>query len=451
MGLLDLSESYKSNLKKKLKDETTFDNFDFKFSNQYDLPFLIKDDCQDVLIVGAGAGNDAAGALRFKVKNIDAVEIDPKIIELGQKYHPEKPYSSPKVKVFINDGRSFFKKNKKKYDLIIMGLADSHTLGSALTNIQLDNYLYTKESMGEIKNILKPDGLLFLSFDVRRPWIGAKIQKTMTSVFDHQPLIFSLQEEQSFFGWGGVIFVQDRTGKLINSYLDKNKDLADFIKKRELTYELDVDTLSDNWPYLYLDKPRIPKVHLLISMMLILLFSLMAKLIVFEEDFYWQSFFLGAGFLLYEFQNISKATLLYGNTWMTSLFMITAVLIFILLANLVYAKTLISNKLSYLLLFGFFLLEITVPLSSFNLLASNMKIVLAPLFLNLPLFFSSLIFISYFSRTKNKKAFFASNLIGSAIGGILSFLSYRYGVSSLLLVSFLFYVLSSFSFSIKIE
>ena len=58
--------------------------------SQYDLPFHFHPAPRKVLIVGAGTGNDVAGALRQGVADITAVEIDPDIIALGKKYHPRE-------------------------------------------------------------------------------------------------------------------------------------------------------------------------------------------------------------------------------------------------------------------------------------------------------------------------------------------------------------------------
>lgn len=52
----------------------------------------------------------------------------------------------------------------------------------------------------------------------------------------------------------------------------------------------------------------------------------------------WHFFFLGAGFLLLEVQNISKASVALGNTWLVSAVIINGVLGMILLANLVVLK-----------------------------------------------------------------------------------------------------------------
>lgn len=207
-----------------LKGQKLPETFDIRFMNQYNLPFLIHPQSRDVLIIGSGGGNDIAGALRANVNAVDAVEIDPEIINFGKKYHPEQPYSSPKVAVFNDDGRSFLKSTNKKYDVIILGLADSHTQTSSQTNVRLDNYLYTKESFEEIKQRLKPGGIVFLSFDVYKEWIGQRIQKGLHEVFGEHPVVFDLRG-YNLFGWGGMMFVSGAEPGTVSKYLSQNPDL----------------------------------------------------------------------------------------------------------------------------------------------------------------------------------------------------------------------------------
>lgn len=59
----------------------------------YNLPYWIGAKNDRVLILGAGSGNDVAAALRNGAGHVDAVDIDPAIIELGRKLHPEAPYA----------------------------------------------------------------------------------------------------------------------------------------------------------------------------------------------------------------------------------------------------------------------------------------------------------------------------------------------------------------------
>ncbi len=132
--------------------------------NQYEFPYLLAKDAKDVLIVGAGGGNDAAGALRHNVASIDAVEIDPGVYRLGRLLHPEKPYQDSRVHIHIDDARAFFKRAKKQYDVISFGLLDSHTLASSYNNIRLDHYVYTLESFREARKLLKPGGVMTVIF-----------------------------------------------------------------------------------------------------------------------------------------------------------------------------------------------------------------------------------------------------------------------------------------------
>ena len=62
----------------------------------YELPFKTAQSLGHVAIVGAGSGNDVASALRNQAGQVDAVEIDPAIRDLGIENHPEHPYNDPR-------------------------------------------------------------------------------------------------------------------------------------------------------------------------------------------------------------------------------------------------------------------------------------------------------------------------------------------------------------------
>jgi len=62
----------------------------------YSLAHLLNRDAggepfQDVLIIGAGSGNDVQGALSNGVGHVDAVEIDPVLYEMGKAITPTSP------------------------------------------------------------------------------------------------------------------------------------------------------------------------------------------------------------------------------------------------------------------------------------------------------------------------------------------------------------------------
>ena len=69
------------------------------FRGAYALPHELLDRIgepvvQQMLIIGAGSGNDVAAALAAGVGHIDAVEIDPRISRIGQEDHPDHPYDN---------------------------------------------------------------------------------------------------------------------------------------------------------------------------------------------------------------------------------------------------------------------------------------------------------------------------------------------------------------------
>lgn len=456
MALLNISKDYQRIAKEKLQELYSDQSpIDTQFSDSYSLPFKFKPLPKDVLIIGAGAGNDAAAAVREgqtllgpkgekpegyeqKIPKIDAVEIDPTIVEIGEKYHHEKPYRETNVNVIVDDGRSVMEKTNKKYDLVIMGLADSHTLSSSLTNLRLDHYLYTKESLERIYEILKDDGVLFLTFEVTRPWIGDRLNRGLVDVFGQQPEIFEVRSG-GVYGWGGYAFVTAKNPQNLKNIISNNPALGDFIEKNRKTFNTDTKPLTDNWPYLYLDKPRLPILHIIIASVFAAALFLLRKKLLGTSTLNWPMFLWGAAFLLFEFQNISKTSLLFGITWTTNLFTISAILILLLLSNLTVAKKLISPKVAFVFLIASLIVQLVVPIhifSSFNYLS---KITAASFFLNLPVYFGGIIFTSLFVKAKDKANAMGSNFLGSVFGGLAEMITFVFGIHSLLIFVILFY------------
>jgi spermidine synthase len=153
-------------------------------------------DFKNTLILGAGSGSDTAVALAAGVPHIDAVEIDPKILDLGKKLNPEKPYQDPRVNTYVNDGRAFMRNTDKRYDLIAFALPDSLTLTSGFSNLRLESFLLTKEAIVDAKKHLTDDGMVLLYNYYREPWLVDKIAAMMKDVFGQDPYV------STYGGWG---------------------------------------------------------------------------------------------------------------------------------------------------------------------------------------------------------------------------------------------------------
>ncbi|MBU1913075.1 MAG: hypothetical protein KKB22_06060 [Candidatus Omnitrophica bacterium] len=416
---------------------------DFSRFSQYEIPYMFKDGIEDVLIVGSGGGNDVAGALRRNIKNIDAVEIDPGIYKLGLMFHPEHPYEDNKAHIYIDDARSFFKKAKKKYDLISFGLLDSHTVSSSYNNIRLDHYMYTIESFKEAKALLKDDGVMALAFAATKPWIAERLNKLIKQAFGEEPLCFAISPYgNGVFNRGWIMYVIGNNMELLREKVDSQAQLREYIKKQKINLAIgNVKLTTDDWPYLYVEKPVIPKMYLCIIMSLLILLTLAGKVLFSEgKKLNFHFLFLGAAFLLLEFQNISKASLLFGATWLVNAYMITAILVLILLANLfVYYFKITNMRPFYYLLWISVLIIYITPLHNFNVYNYYLKATIIAIFLNIPIFFAGIIFINSFKRFPYKDIALGSNLLGATLGGLLESFSFIVGIKALLILVFALY------------
>ncbi len=438
MSLLDLSEDF-------IKRYSEQYDINMREYNQYELPYRFVDGKDTALIVGAGAGNDAAGALRSGVKDIDAVEIDPGIYKLGLGLHPERPYEHDNVNVVIDDARAFFKKTKKKYNIISFGLLDSHTLSSNYNNMRLDHYIYTEESFQDCKKILKEDGVVSVIFEPQRRWIAERIYGLLKKTFKDTPYAFFVRSFRGCYGWGGIMFITGNNLDRLKKIVESKSGLKDFINKNSTEFKDGVKLTTDDWPYLYIEKSGIPRMYLLIVISILAMLLLARRFLISSENkrINMHFFFLGCAFLLLEFQNISKAALLFGSTWIVNSYIISSILFLILLANLfVYYFKIKNLRLLYLLLLSSVAILYVIPIDIFNVFGYWVKSILIVLILNLPIFFAGVIFINSFKNASSKDVAFGSNLIGAVVGGLLETLSFITGVKSLLLLVFLLYIMS---------
>lgn len=102
-----------------------------------------------ILILGLGGGVLANAAIN-EGHDVDAVEIDDRIVHVAQEYFQ----LSPKVKVFTDDARRFIKNSNAKYDLIIFDLFRGE---------ETPAHVFTIESMKETAEHLKPSGLILIN------------------------------------------------------------------------------------------------------------------------------------------------------------------------------------------------------------------------------------------------------------------------------------------------
>ncbi len=409
--------------------------------NPYNLPFSFSTPAPHVLIVGSGTGNDVAAALRNGSAAVDAVEIDPFILALGKREHPEHPYDSPKVSVHLTDARAFLKRTNQLYDLIAFGLLDSHTQLSDYSNMRIDNFVYTEESFREARARLKPNGVLFIKFQVNHRWMASRLTEMLQQTFGKIPVTF---RAVSSYSSGGTIFVIS-PGERVEEALQSNGRLAQFVAQNRVTPEETVPVTTDDWPYLYQKERKIPRTY----------FSLGILVLLMGIGLYWQIpearqhppslFFLsmGAGFMLLETQVISRLALFFGTTWQVNGIVIFALLTALLLANLVIERS--SNNLSrvwvWIGLVAGLLAAYWFPASRVPGSPAVVGALLAGVF-SVPVFFAGMLFSLEFRVASSPSAALGANILGAVVGGLLENLSLVFGMHALLLVTIALYCLA---------
>ncbi|MBV9543143.1 MAG: hypothetical protein JOY61_02055 [Chloroflexi bacterium] len=427
---------------------------------------------QHVLIIGAGSGSDTAIGLKYgDVKHIDAVEIDPVIARLGAQFHPEQPFSDPRVTVHIDDGRSFIRKSTDKYDLIIFALPDSLTLTSQFSSLRLESFLFTEQSFQEARDHLTPDGAVVLYNYYREDWLLRKLAGMLQTAFDQPPYAIS------YGGWGraGVLVA----GPRLQTLLTQRPELAQpYQEVRAPTPQVnedpnaillpqvgsgvlardnpagDVDPspptpATDEWPLMYLRNPALPGVYIAgLAMVGVIALGMIFGLAPASarKGFSGHMFFLGAAFSLLETRSLVTFSLLFGSTWLVNSLVFFAILCSVLLAVFLSARFPVRpSRPLYGALLAALVLVYVVPQDAFLSIGMlPLRYGLASVVAFLPVFLANLVFAGSFKGTGPRAdVAFASNLIGIMVGGMLEYTSLLIGYRHLLLIVIAFYVLSA--------
>ena len=414
----------------------------------YEFPYNFNKTPERVAIVGSGSGNDVATALRMGAAHVDAIEIDPAIAFLGTKYHPERPYDDPRVTLSINDARNFFRTADQKYDLIVYGVLDSHTALSHASSLRVDSYVYTREGIAEAFRLLKPDGVLSISFTLVNDALGFKLSKILRDLPGAgKPLAVRVLYDSSrttafVVKKGQAVTMPDANAFASIGFSDVSNYFAQPYPESAVP--------TDDWPFFYMVERAYPFTYMIaLGMILLLSYFFVRKTIGFSDPIdrnYLPFFFLGAGFMLVETKAITELGLHLGGTWLVIAAAIMLVLIMAFLANLIVTRT--ARRLAgpaYLGLFVSLLVGYGLAISHGQWMFGPpvVQLMLSCFVLTIPLFFAGIIFSSVIGEAKiNISTAFSYNLMGALFGGVMEYNSMYFGFAFLYLLALGFYSLA---------
>src|SRR5262249_18814864 len=224
--------------------------------DQYLLPYYICRGRQRVAVLGAGGGLDVEAALLSGVGHVDAAEIDPKLVELSKGFNASDVYDDAKVSVHVDDARAFISRAMPGYDLVVFGYLDSQALFSYMTNVRLDGFVYTVESLRSAYGLLNDDGAMVLSFGAPRPWLADKLLGMIIEATGRQPIVYLDVKGQ------GLDFISPRRSYTLPP--DRWGKFQRIQFSPEDIYTRTVEPATDDWPYLYLNKRTVPRDYLVV-------------------------------------------------------------------------------------------------------------------------------------------------------------------------------------------
>ncbi len=373
----------------------------------------------NVLIVGAGTGTDVAIALAHGATHVDAVEIDPRLHQLGVELQPDHAYQDPRVTAHITDGRAFLERTRKKFDLIIFALPDSLTLVSGQSSLRLESYLFTLESMRTVRAHLAPGGAFAMYNYYREQWLVDRLAGTLRDVYGKPPCIDQVQGTAHFA-----------------ALTDGNVTCA-------TTWSHDGRVVPaparDDYPFLYLRTRSIPSFYLL-TLVLILAAALIGVRAAggpFRQMAgYVDLFFMGTAFLLLETKNVVQFALLFGTTWFVNALVFGGILLTVLTAIEVARRVRPPRRgVLYTAVFASLAVAWVVPQHDLLSLSWGLRLPAAVALAFAPIFCANLVFAERFKDVGASTVAFGANLLGAMLGGVLEYAALLFGYRALLLVA----------------
>ena len=383
----------------------------------------------NVLVIGAGTGNDVGVAISEGARHVDAVEIDPELVALGKQYNPEHAYESPRVSTYVDDGRAFLQDTNKRYSLILYalpGLPDALTGQSA--PVGLENYLLTTQAIQDAWFHLAPGGT-FVMYNYYQLFLLDRYATTIDHVFGTRPCVevgntLSGREQAVL-----TVAARRRHSRLL-----------------QLLERAPGGAGPDDRPYPYLPIPSIPNFYLLV-VGLILAASLLVVRVAggpFKKmaqfvDLFW----MGAAFLLLESKNIVQFASLVRHDMVRELARVRRRAAQCLRGGgnrrtcrlprpmLLYVALLVALAVSYV-----------IPQGSLLGLPVVLRFVAATALAFTPVFVANLVFAQRFKDVGSSTTAFGANLLGAIVGGVLEYLSLITGFRFLLVVVAVLYGLA---------
>ncbi len=128
---------------------------------------------EEVLLISGGIAGTLDEILKYDVRQIDYVELDPQIIEIGKRF--THSLTNERINVINADSRQYVKQSDKRYDVVIIDLPDP-------SSAQINRF-YTEEFYSEVKRILKEGGIVSISLNAPANYLSPEIRNLNSALY----------------------------------------------------------------------------------------------------------------------------------------------------------------------------------------------------------------------------------------------------------------------------
>jgi spermidine synthase len=142
---------------------------------------------ESVLILSGGAGGMIHEVLKYPVKQVHYVELDPLLLTLIHQFPTpltRSELSDPRVAIHYTDGRVFLKRTPERFDVVFIGLSAPQELQT--------NRLFSLEFFSMAKKKMNPEGILVLTLPGSLTYISPELRDLNGCIWDTLKRTFRL-------------------------------------------------------------------------------------------------------------------------------------------------------------------------------------------------------------------------------------------------------------------
>jgi spermidine synthase len=148
-------------------------------------PMLFHEKPESLLILSGGAGGMIREILKYPVRRVDYVELDPLLLKLIQQFSTpltQLELSDPRVRIHYTDNRFFINRTQDRFDLIFIGLPAPQELQT--------NRLFSSEFFSIAKEKMNPEGIIVLTLPGSLTYISPELRDLNRCILDTLKTVF---------------------------------------------------------------------------------------------------------------------------------------------------------------------------------------------------------------------------------------------------------------------